>query len=312
MRPSLYPRALGWELPARDQIALAREAGFRSIDLAVRDLADRGESAPALRRDLDASGLLGGGFPLPVDWRRFQPASLEADLTRLPQLADDARTLGLTTASTWVLPAAGPDALAFACAARPPYAPPRDLDHDGLLRLHFALLTPIVRILATRGLRLALEVIGVESFRANRGTPFIHRLADPRLRWLLDALNEVVDSPPGGAVGLLCDTFHLHAAGETVDHALAFGRDAIAWVHVADLPAGFQGNCSAIQDDDRGLPGESGLVPIRGILARLAAAGYDGPVSPEPLRGCRALHGLSPSAQAHRLRAALGAVWPGA
>jgi sugar phosphate isomerase/epimerase len=310
MRPSLYPRALGWDLPAREQIAFARESGFPSIDLAVRDLADQGESATSLRRALDASGLLGGGFPLPVDWRRFQPSLLEAELARLPRLADDARTLGLTAASTWVLPAAGPDALALACAARPPYAPPRELDHDGLLRLHFALLTPIVRILSARGLRLALEVIGVESFRANWGTPFIHRLADPRLRWLIDALNDVVDSPPGGAVGLLCDTFHLHAAGETVDHALAFGRDAIAWVHVADLPAGFQGSRPNIEDDDRGLPGESGLVPIRDILGRLAAAGYDGPVSPEPLRGCRALHGLGPSEQAHRLRAALAAVWP--
>ncbi|GIW87232.1 MAG: hypothetical protein KatS3mg108_1556 [Isosphaeraceae bacterium] len=310
MFPSLYPRALGWSLPAHDQIALAAAARFSAVDLAVRDLHDQGASAPDLRRQLDSLGLRAGGFPLPVDWRSLDPNRIQDQISRLPYLAEFAQTLGLLTASTWLLPAADDHALACACAARPPMRPPNDLDPDGLLRLHLALLSPIVRILHRHGLRLALEVIGVPSFRLGRRATFIHRLDDPRLAWLVSALNHLVDAPRGHAVGLLCDTFHLYAADEPIEHALAWGPEAIAWVHVANLPPDFDGPRSAIRDDDRGLPSHHGPVPNRLVLKRLAEAGYRGPVSPEPMPGCRSLAGLPPRHQAQLLRDALQTVWP--
>ncbi len=311
MRPSLYPRSLGINIPAPEQINLAAHAGFSSIDLAVRDLLDAGHSPKILRRQLDDLGLKGGAFPLPVDWRSFNPTRLQADLHALPQMADAARTLGLSAASTWVLPAYSPTTRELA-AHNPAssHTPPRHLDPDRILSLHFHSLAPIVKVLHSYGLRLAIEAIGVHTFRAPLGSPFIHRLNDPRLDWLLNALNESVDAKYFAAVGLLCDTFHLHASDETIEDALRHGPDAIAWVHLADLPIDFHGLRNAIDDNDRALPRPNGQIPNTTNLARLEKAGYTGPITPEPLPPCRELLGLSPLEKARQVRASLQSVWP--
>ena len=44
-----------------------------------------------------------------------------------------------------------------------------------------------------------------------------------------------------------------------------------------------------MNDNDRGLPGENGAIDCKALLQRLASAGYDGPVTAEPMPGCRTL-----------------------
>ena len=185
-----------------------------------------------------------------------------------------------------------------------PETPGPESDRREVADLHVRRLGAIARVLDDHGIRLGLEVIGVESFRAGVGDPFVARMAD-----LDRELGAIWAESPG--IGLLVDAFHLHAAGEPVDAAFARGVAAITWVHVADLPPGFRGDRAAIIDAERGLPSENGAVDAAGLLDRLAREGYDGPVTAEPLGRCASLQGLELAEVARRVRASLGRVWPG-
>jgi sugar phosphate isomerase/epimerase len=296
MHASFYARGLGLDLSAADSVALAARHGFAAVDLMVRDLRDRGEDPREIRARMDDLGVLGGAWALPVDWKG-DSERFEGDLRALPGLAATARALGLARTSTWVLPGG-----TFPGVAE---------DRECRLDAHADRLGRIAAILGREGTRLGLEVIGAETFRSVRGAPFLHRLADPDLRALIDRLNGGL---PAGLprVGVVVDSFHLLAAGESVEEALgAYGVEEVVWAHVADLPAEASGDRAEILDHDRGLPGESGRAPCAEMLRALANRGYSGPVSPEPLAGCRGLRGLSPEEVARRARESLRLVWPG-
>jgi sugar phosphate isomerase/epimerase len=298
MDMSFYARGAGLSLSAGESVELAARHGFSAVDLMVRDLVEQGEEPGELRRRMDGLGVRGGAWALPVQWRG-DSAWFERDLKALPELAGVAASLDLGRTSTWVLPAGllpgvedGPDA------------------RKRLIDAHVERLGRIARVLGREGIRLGLEVIGVETFRAGRGPEFLHRLGDPDVRVLIDRLNAAL---PAGfpRVGLLLDTFHLHAAGETVEEALAlFDPGCVVWVHVADLPADFQGGRGEILDQDRGLPGESGQVPCSAVLQALDERGLEGPVSAEPLSGCRGLQGRSADEVARLCGEAMRGVWP--
>ncbi len=83
-------------------------------------------------------------------------------------------------------------------------------------------------------------------------------------------------------------------------------------MHVADLPATAPPDRAAIVDHQRGLPSENGTVDSHRLLRRLVDAGYNGPVTAEPMTGCRWLAGLSTEATVRRVAEALHSVWPAA
>ena len=80
----------------------------------------------------------------------------------------------------------------------------------------------------------------------------------------------------------------------------------VVWAHVADLPPDAPTDRDAIRDQDRGLPGEAAA----GLLRALAEAGYDGPVTPEPMPECRSLQGLKAEEAVFRVAEAIQSVWP--
>jgi sugar phosphate isomerase/epimerase len=291
MFPSLNARVLGLHLSAAETLELAAAAGFGGVDLMVRDLVAAGEDPIEVRARGDDLGLRGGAWPLPVDWRGDRER-FRHDLDRLPRFAAAAATLGLTRTGTWVLPETSPE-----------FPGGRAADRRATFEGHVERLRAVARVLAEHGSRLGLEVIGVERSRTGLGRPFLHRLAD--LGPLLEAIRAEV---PG--VGVLIDGFHLYAAGEDCGAGLTWGIEGVVWVHVADLPAGADSDRARIVDHDRGLPGENGAVDSRDMLRRLADLGYDGPVTAEPLSGCRSLAALGPEARARSAAAALRSVWP--
>lgn len=284
---------MGLSLPAEETIRLATLAGFGGVDLMVRDLVDAGEDPKVLRRRLDDLGLRGGAFPLPVHWRG-DSAEFSRDLARLPVLAEAAATLGITRTGTWIWPEIPND-----------WGDPDREDsprREAAVTLHRDRLGAIARILDRFGVQLGLEVIGVASVRRG-GEPFVTRLAD--LDRVLGPWRNLAPN-----LGILVDGFHLHAAGEPAEAALAWGVDHVVWVHVADLPAGAPTDRGKILDHERGLPGEHGAVQTAGLLRVLSEAGYEGPVTAEPMGGCRGLRGLDPPRAVQRTADALQSVWP--
>ncbi len=286
MLMSFNARALGLKLSADETLRLASENGFDSVDLMVRDALEEGERPRDLRRRMDDLGLKGGAFPLPFDWRGDE-ARFADDLRRLPRYAEAAAELGLVRTGTWVLPETG--------EAR---------DGEATLAFHVGRLTPVVKTLSECGIRLGLEVIGVQSSRSGRGEPFVHRLDQ------VEPLRRAIEGASGVEVGVLVDSWHLYAADEPIANALVGDVARVVWVHVADLPAGAWPDRSDMVDSVRGLPGEHGSVDSLGLLRELQARGYDGPVTAEPLGSCRSLQGLPPEAAAARVAESLRSVWP--
>lgn len=289
MFASFNARAVGLALPAVETVELAARHGFGGVDLLVRDLIDAGEDPARIRGRMDALGLRGGAWPLPVHWRG-DDASYRSDLARLPELARAASILGLHRTGTWVMPE----------TPEPP-----DDDVEQVFEFHARRLGPVARILADHGVAIGLEVIGVASFRSGLGRPMFVQFGGELIGRLLDRLREETRG-----VGLVADAFHLHAAGEPIATAWRRGAASIVWAHVADLPAGADGDRRAIRDADRGLPGENGAVDCGGFLRGLAEAGYVGPVTVEPLTGCRSLTGLSVEAAVRKVASAISATWP--
>jgi sugar phosphate isomerase/epimerase len=293
MYTTFNARMLGLSLPAADTIDLAASAGFDGVDLLVRDLLDAGDDPRELRARIDALGLRGGAFPMPVQWRAGA-ARFAEDLAQLPRLAEAAAILGLARTNTWVMPETDES---------PTTSPDRAAHHAAVVRLHVERLGAIARVLDGFGIRLGLEVIGVESSRTGRGLPFLFRLAD--LDQVLDSIR--VEAPD---VGIVLDSWHLYAAGESVEAGLAWGVDQVVVVHVADLPSGASADRLAMNDNDRGLPGEHGAIDSKVILNRLSRAAYEGPVTAEPMPACRTLAGLTPESIAGRVARAMRSVWP--
>jgi len=295
MFASFNARALGLTLPAEATIDLAAASGFAGVDLLVRDLIEDGLDPRALRDRMDGLGLRGGAWPLPVDWRGGEERFAD-DLGRLPALARAASILGLHRTATWMMPET-PDLPASEAA--------REAHRREVRDLHVRRLGSIARVLADHGTRLGLEVIGVATSRTGRGLPLYTRMGDPALAELLATLR--VETP---GVGLLVDAFHLYAAGEPMEVGWSRGVESVVWVHVADLPASAPADRATMRDGDRGLPGENGAIDVGGLLRGLAGRGYDGPVTVEPLGGCKSLAGLDARAVADRVSSALGGVWP--
>jgi sugar phosphate isomerase/epimerase len=294
MYPSFNARALGLSLSAPETLEVAASAGFAGVDLLPRDMRTDGEDPIDVRARMDDLGLCGGTWALPVGWRGDADRFAD-DLAQLPKYAEAARILGLSATSTWVMPET---------PGRP--APGRDTASylASVADLHVRRLGAIARVLARHGGRLGVEVIGVESFRAGCGLPFVTRLAE-----LGRHLGVLLEEFPN--VGILLDGYHLFAGGEDVEAGLAWGVGRVVGVHVADLPASAHADRRTMRDDDRGLPGENGAIDSRQLLRTLAGAGYTGPVTAEPMAGCRSLAGLTVEATARRVAAALRSVWPG-
>lgn len=287
MFASFNARAVGLtSIDTGTTLEVAAAAGFEGVDLMVRDIVQAGLDSETLRSKLDDLGLKAGAFPFPIDWRNDEEI-FRRDLANLPPILEAARTLGLSRTGTWVMPEVlGPETTRSEVSA-----------------LHVERLGRVARLMHGYGIRIGLEVIGVESFRTGRAEPFVTRLGE--LDRELGPIWRESDN-----FGILLDAFHLYAADEPIEAGLAWGVDQVVWVHVADLPPGASGERATIVDANRGLPGENGAVDLKGFLARLDLEGYDGPVTAEPLGRCQSIIGLEPLAVARRVKRSLDLVWP--
>ncbi len=287
-------RGVGLDLPAEESIEIAAKAGFEGVDLLVRDVLDSGADVDELRRKMDDLGLRGGGWTLPMNWKNEQSA-FEADLKRLPRCAEVAARLGLYKTGTWVRFESEPvddDVRASTAARDRVVAETTAWQIDRLGR--------IARILGDHGSRLGLEIIGSRSERSGRGVPLVGTYAE-----LLRRFGELREDHAN--IGILVDAYHLFAAGERAEDALAWGVSSVVWVHLAD-PANL--DRTSMRDIERALPGDSNENLCRQVLVELARQGYAGPVTAEPLAHCRSLKSLDPLQQALRTRASLQRVWP--
>ncbi len=281
-------------MTAADAIETAARADFEGIDLLVRDIVDSGANVPSLRRRMDALGLRGGGWTLPMNWKN-EAEAFEVDLAKLPRYAAAAAELGLLRTGTWVRYESDPigdDALADPDRCRAEVTRSLAWQTERLAR--------IAEVLNREGSRLGLEILGSRSERTGKGVVLTSSYEE-----LLRTFNALRQALPN--VGVLADAYHLYASGEPATAALGWGCDSLVWVHLAD-PA--NPDRSTMRDVERRLPGESVEGLSRQLLTLMAECGYDGPVTAEPLMQSRSFNSSEPLARAQATRESLRRVWP--
>ena len=278
MFKSLNLGAVSLELPFEEGLRLARDHGFAALDLPHSVLAGSAAlSGAALRASYDAAAVRPGGWALSVDFRRDEEA-FRRDLADLPRQAALAGELGAPWCFTWLLPYSD------------------ELDYAANMERHAARLRQAARILAEHGCRLGLEFVGPATLRAGRRHPFIHTIAETR------ELIARIDVP---GTGLLLDCWHWYTSHASLADIGTLSKDALVYVHVNDAPPGLE--VDAQIDNQRLLPGDSGVIDVAGFLRALAGIGYDGPVVVEPFNA--ALAALAPEARTAAVAASLARVW---
>lgn len=279
---NLSPGAIGLRCSWQAGLDLARDAGFQGADLSIGEAAAlaREHGAGAVREAYASRGLRPGGWGLPVQWRGDETEFIES-LGQLPAQAALAAEVGCFRTTTWVL--GWSDDL------------PRKEHFDRLVR-RFRL---IAEVLGDHGHLLGLEFIGPRTSRAPHRYGFVHTM---------DGMLALCCAIGTGNVGLLFDVWHWYTSRSTLDDVRQLAAEDVVYVHINDAPAGI--DVLDQIDNQRCLPGETGVIPNPALLRALADVGYDGPVTAEPFNAAlRDLGERDPLAAAVRTRESLDQVF---
>jgi len=254
MYPNLNAPALGVKASLAEVIDYAARYRFKGIDFSIveaQQLAAQ-HGVDYVRNLFESKQILPGSFGFPVDFRQDE-ATWREGLKALPAQAKLAAELGCLRTATWLMPAHD------------------ERDFLQNFRFHVARLRPPAEILAEHNIRLGLEFVGPRTLRAPRKHRFIYTMEG------MLVLAAAIDT---GNVGLLLDIWHLYTSKGTTDQVRELRNEDVVVVHINDAPTGLPVDEQI--DNQRALPGETGVLDITGFLQALEAIGYDGPVTAEP------------------------------
>ena len=278
MFKNLCPPAIGIQTGMRENLKLAKSAGFEGLDLDI-DEASRLTKQHSIDyvRDLWAeSDLKMGGWEFPLNWRGGD-ADFQEDLKGFPALGELAADLGCHRTTTQVFN-----------WSNAPFNENWDF--------HIRRLKPAAEILKDYGHSLGLEFIGPAASRR------MHRFS---FAYDMNVVLDLAATIGTGNVGLLFDTWHWYTCRSTLDDVRRLTKNEVIYVQINDAPAGI--NPDDQLDDERCLPGETGVIPAAEILQILYQIGYDGPVTPEPCND--EVEAMPPNAAAKASLESLDKVW---
>jgi sugar phosphate isomerase/epimerase len=252
MFASFNPGHVGIKVPIADGIPMAKRHGFLGFDFAMLEAEAwaKEHGAQALADLFASNGIRVGAWNLPL-----RPMGDEGDyqkaLAALPAQAKLSRDIGALRAAMWIIPSS--DTLSFG----------ENFD------LHVARYRPIAQVLGEHGIRLGLEFIGPKKSRGGKYV-FVHTLSG-----MLELCSAI-----GPGVGLLLDSWHWYTSGGTVAELHSLTDEHLVHIHINDAPSGVEREEQI--DNQRKLPGATGVIDIVGFLRAVAKTGYDGPITAEP------------------------------
>jgi len=249
---SSVTRGVGWPDLAR----LAARVGFDGVDWSLGAARTAGlDATKALFAELKIRPSI-TNLPMarPLPFQAEQAAFDQA----LVQLADDAAFTA----------AIGCDRMMLVLSPTGP------LPKDEWRKVVRDRMAAISQVLQRSNIRIGLEFLGVQSFRAGReGAP----PPNPFIWTLPETVALAKDCGPN--VGVILDVWHWHHSGGTTADILATPRERIVHVHVSDAKAQPPAD---VRDNQRVMPGE-GVIDLNGFFQSLKKIGYVDGVSPEPL-----------------------------
>ncbi|MFN8446607.1 MAG: sugar phosphate isomerase/epimerase family protein [Caldilineaceae bacterium] len=254
MYRNLNTGAIGVKATLPQAVQLASAHGFAGIDFSIEEaqtIANE-HGLDHLRGLFNNAGIKPGSFGFPVDFRR-DDATWRTGLDKLAAQAALAVDLGCLRTATWIMPC----------------------DNTRNFATYFRVLVnrlrPAAQILADYGIRFGLEFIGPKTLRETQRFNFVHTM---------DGMLAVCAAIDTGNMGLLLDIFHLWTGHGTNDDVRRLSNADVVTVHVNDARTGR--NADEQIDQERALPGATGVMDLAGFVQALHAIGYDGPVTAEP------------------------------
>ncbi len=145
-----------------------------------------------------------------------------------------------------------------------------DVPKDEWRKISLGRARAMSQVMDRHNVRVGIEFSGPLHYRKQFPYEFIYRVPETT-EFCKDA---------GPNWGLALDSWHWHHAGGTVEDIIAAGKSRIVAVHICDAK---QQRPEDVKDLERVMPGE-GVVNLDGFLKALRKIGYEGGVSPEPLR----------------------------
>ena len=250
MQKSLNGGAVHIPIPSLERgLELCRLGGFDSLAMSPGLVS--GCDATEVYELLNEVGVVPGVWGVPFNWR----GSVEEHQQGLESFRSQAELMaavGVTRCATWILPGSN------------------DLNFDQFGEFHVERLTPVATILRDHGMSFGMEFIGPKTLRDSFRFPWVYTIKE-MLR---------VGSEIGSNVGILLDLWHLHTSGGLVEDVLRVHESKIVLVHINDAPLGVKRD--DLVDNKRGLPGTTGVLPLKEFVAALREIGYCGPVEAEP------------------------------
>ncbi len=252
-RMSLNPGAIGVDLNQTALLDMAIRKGFEAIvplpnDLLKMDVEEKIsfiQKKKARKISWDAAGL-------PLDFRKSGEL-FRQELKTLPDKCKVMREVEADRMNTWIMPTH------------------KELTYLQNFKQHTKRLKEVARILGDYGIRLGLEYVGPKTLMTSARYPFIHTMKE---------LKELIDNINLPNIGLQLDAFHWFCAEESVEDILNLDQAMIITVDLNDAKSG---RTAAEQiDNERELPGDSGVIDLKAFLEALVKIGYDGPVRAEP------------------------------
>ena len=269
---SLSTAFLGFETDVETTVRLAREFGFQSVDLSGQQTAgiSKADSGSEVRRMLEGNGIRPGCFTMTPLSTSGNEEEWRQGIAQLPELCRCASEAGFERALMVVLPY------------------DQDLNYEANFERNHVRIEQVCRILQPHGIRLGLEYIAPLTRREGQPFSFIFNLAGAL------SLCAAVGS---ANLGVFLDCFHWYCAGETDRDISGLTDGQVVGVHICDAVAG-----RTVEEQiafERELPCATGIIDISNFLGSLAAIGYAGPVSCEPMnQGLEALSLTQAVAQA--------------
>jgi sugar phosphate isomerase/epimerase len=250
---SLNPGAIGVTSTQKELIGHAVRHKFEAISPLPDQLGkmSSGELSEFLAEMKDHK-LSWDAAGLPIDFRKDQ-ATFNEGLSELPKIAQVCQKSGVTRMSTWIMPSHN------------------DLTYGQNFRQHQVRLQQAAQILHDYGIRFGFEYVGTKKLKISNRYPFVGTMKE--MLELIDAVNV-----PG--LGLQLDAYHWYSSTETVADLMKLINEQIITCDLNDAKAGR--SIEEQIDGERELPGDSGLIDLKGFMGALIKIGYDGAVRAEP------------------------------
>jgi sugar phosphate isomerase/epimerase len=252
MYKNLNAKSLGITARQNELIELALTYKFEGFDIDIVPLAqqavERGQDHAT--RFISSANIQIGSFELPVDLAA--PAEdFEKELAGLSSVIDVAAAIGAKTSLLNIRP----------------YCQGRQYHEN--FELHRERISQVAGILEPHDIRLGLGFLAPKHHREGYGAQFI---ATP------DALLTLIKTIVADNIGLCLDVWAWHVGGGSIDQLRGFPISKVMMVRLADVP--LDADLDSITEEDRLLPGSTGVVPIADWISWLREQNYEGPVAP--------------------------------